>query len=260
MNVPKFIFIVPYRDRETQLICYINHMNYILEDLGECNYEILICHQKDKRLFNRGAMRNLGFIYSKEKYPQHYKDINFIFQDIDTMPTRKSQFNYETREGVIKHYYGFTSTLGGIISIKGIDYEFLNGYPNFWEWGYEDNCLQKRALFKNIKIDRSELLEIFDKNIVQLTQGIPTTKRNVRKDSREDYINDNGSNGINKIENINYIINNDFELINRFNNCFFIDFEKWSIPESDKVVIVEYTKNYARGRNNNFLNINKPKK
>ena len=31
----------------------------------EKDYEILFVHQKDKRKFNRGGMRNIGFIYVK---------------------------------------------------------------------------------------------------------------------------------------------------------------------------------------------------
>ena len=48
-KAPKYVFIVPYRDRYSQLICYINQMSYILEDLED--YEIIISHQKDNRIF-----------------------------------------------------------------------------------------------------------------------------------------------------------------------------------------------------------------
>ena len=64
---PDKFFIVPYRDRENQLEIFVNHMTKLME--GE-NYQILFIHQKDNRHFNRGAMKNIGFLYVKKKYPQ----------------------------------------------------------------------------------------------------------------------------------------------------------------------------------------------
>ena len=54
MNVPKLIFIVPYRDREMQKKFFHRHMTtYILEGIDPTEYEILYIHQKDNRPFNR---------------------------------------------------------------------------------------------------------------------------------------------------------------------------------------------------------------
>jgi hypothetical protein len=247
IRIPKYIFIVPYRDRYPQLICYINQMSYILEDL-ENNYEIVICHQNDERIFNRGAMKNLGFIYIKEKYPKHYENMNFIFQDIDTMPSYKNMFDYETDYGKIKHYYGFKQTLGGLFSIKGFDYEFLNGFPNLWGWGYEDNCLYKRALNNNIKIDRTKFYEAYSKDIIQITYGTDKINdRYVNKNGKHKLINDNGKDGINTIRNISYKKNIILE-IPKNKNIKLIDFKNWIVPEKDRnVELVLYTKEYVYG-------------
>ena len=59
---PKIIFIVPYRDREQQLIFFKRHIQYVLEDMNKEDYEIMIIHQKDKRSFNCGALKNIGFL------------------------------------------------------------------------------------------------------------------------------------------------------------------------------------------------------
>jgi hypothetical protein len=90
-------------------------MSYILEDKDD--YEIYFSHQCDARTFNRGAIKNIGFIAAKNKYPQHYKDITFIFNDVDTIPFTKI-FDYDTTHGVVKHYYGFKYALGGIVVIR----------------------------------------------------------------------------------------------------------------------------------------------
>jgi carbamoyltransferase len=79
-------------------------MSFILEDCDD--YEIYFSHQCDARTFNRGATKNIGFLAIKEKYPDDYKNITFIFNDVDTIPFYKI-FDYETPEGVVKHYYGF---------------------------------------------------------------------------------------------------------------------------------------------------------
>lgn len=244
-KAPKYVFIVPYRDRYSQLICYINQMSYILEDLE--HYEIIISHQKDNRIFNRGAMKNLGFIYIKNKYPESYKSINFIFQDVDTLPSYKNMFNYETEEGKIKHYYGFKQTLGGLLSVKGSDYEYLNGFPNLWGWGYEDNCLYKRCYYKKVEVDRSVFYDAYDKEIIQLGYGNENKlDREVNITGKQKLISDNGYDGISTIKNESYSINNSLKLPKN-NKVLVIDFKNWIVPETEKnVKVVKYNKEYLQ--------------
>lgn len=165
--VPKLIFIVPYRDRENQYKFFLRHMKFfILEDYSPSDYMILFIHQNDKRTFNRGAMKNIGFIYVKNTYPNVYKNITLVFNDVDIMPINKGIINYETIPGTIKHFYGFNFALGGLFSIKAGDFEYINGFPNYWGWGFEDNLIQKRAINANLTIDRSEFYEVLDKNFI----------------------------------------------------------------------------------------------
>jgi hypothetical protein len=169
VDIPKRIFIVPYRNRIQQKFFFCQQMNFILE--GQSDYEILFVHQLDSRPFNRGATKNIGFIASKNKYPDSYKNITFIFNDVDTLPFHKL-FDYQTVAGVVKHYYGFESSLGGIVVIKGLDFELVNGYPQYWGWGMEDACLQNRCANYKIKIDRSHFFPIGSPEILQLFDGV----------------------------------------------------------------------------------------
>ena len=170
-GTPKVIFVVPYRDRVKQQTFFRKHMHYILEDTPKEDYKIYFVHQKDTRGFNRGAMKNIGFLAMKDKYPDTYKNITFVFNDVDTMPMVKDEFVYATKPGIIKHFYGFRYALGGIVSITGEDFERINGFPNFWGWGYEDNVFQTRAEKNNIVIDRSKFYPLLDKNVIHLQDG-----------------------------------------------------------------------------------------
>lgn len=175
-------------------------MSFILENCDD--YEILFSHQCDARTFNRGATKNIGFLAAKNKYPDHYKNITFIFNDVDTIPFYKI-FDYETTLGVVKHYYGYKYTLGGIVVVKGSDFEKLNGYPCFWGWGMEDNVLQKRCDDNNIKIDRSLFYNIGSPEILQLFDGI---SRIISRNDPWRGEHDNGIDGLNTISQLKYTI------------------------------------------------------
>ena len=208
--VPKLIFIVPYRDRAQQQQFFSAHMNVILEDIPKQDYEIYYIHQADAREFNRGAMKNIGFLAMKNKYPNDYQNITFVFNDVDTMPFSKNFLNYETSAGVVKHFYGYTFALGGIVSVNGGDFEKTLGYPNFWTWGYEDNLLQKRILSAGIEIDRSQFYPIMDKNIFQMKDGIT---RIVNRGEFERFVADT-TEGWQSITGLQYSIDDSTKFIN----------------------------------------------
>jgi len=200
-KIPKKVFIVPYRNRIQHKFFFSKYMSFLLEDQKE-DYEIYFSHQHDERNFNRGATRNIGFLAVKAKYPNSYKDINFIFNDVDTIPFNKI-FNYETTIGIVKHYYGYKHALGGIVVIKGADFEKINGYPCFWGWGMEDNALQKRCNEAGLEIDRSDFHPIGSPEMLQLFDGVA---RIISKRDPLKMKNDNGIDGIKTIRNLKYTI------------------------------------------------------
>ena len=198
--IPKYVFIVPYRDREQQLSFFKKHMSFVLEDINPNDYKTVFIHQCDSRSFNRGAMKNIGFLYVKNEYPDNYKNITLVFNDIDTMPYTKNFFNYDTNHGIVKHFYGFKYALGGIVSIKAADFERINGFPNFWAWGFEDNLLQKRVLNSHMFIDRSSFYPLMDKNIFQMKDGLD---RLVNREEFNKYL-DLTKEGISDIQSLNF--------------------------------------------------------
>ena len=204
--VPKLIFIIPYRDRKEQQKFFNFQMEKVLEDCPKEEYMMVYSHQLDQRSFNRGAMKNIGFLYAKSLFPNDYQNITFVFNDVDTMPYTKGFLNYDTTPGSVKHFYGYTFTLGGIVSIKGADFEKTNGFPNYWAWGYEDNAFQQRVKNAGLIIDRSQFYPIMDKNILQLKDGITRVVNRGEFDRYADEVKyQNNSDGISSIFDVSYL-------------------------------------------------------
>jgi len=224
-------FIIPYRDREGEKAIFINHMSQILEDE---DFKLIFVHQKDKRKFNRGAMKNIGFLHVRKMKPASYKNATFIFHDIDTIPYKKGQLNYETTEGTISHFYGFKFALGGILAIKGVDFERIYGFPNYWAWGFEDNKLQRKWGKVNGKIDRTQFFSIHDPEIMQIFTGKPwELAKKTMNMKNVTYMEDAASNdgGINTIRNLRYNVENISDNILMLHVTYF-DAEK---PEDEGV-------------------------
>ena len=200
-KTPAIVFIVPYRNRIQHKYFFSNYMSSIMKDY-EDNYEIYFSHQCDARSFNRGGTKNIGFLAVKAKYPITYKDITFVFNDIDTLPFTNI-FDYKTKHGTVKHFYGFQYALGGIVAMTGADFEKTNGFPSFWGWGMEDNVLQTRCDKVGLQIDRSQFYPIGSPNILQFFDGV---SRLINRKDPWRATHDNGIDGVRTIHKLEYTI------------------------------------------------------
>jgi hypothetical protein len=217
-KVPKVVFIIPYRNRPQHKYFFSKYLQNIMNDsILKDDYEVYFSHQCDPRSFNRGATKNIGFLAIKNKYPNNYKDITFVFNDIDTIPF-SSIFDYETVSGIVKHFYGFTYALGGIVALNGSDFEAINGFPNFWGWGMEDNVLQNRSEKIGLKIDRSQFFPIGNPNILHLFDGV---QRIINQKDPWRATHDNGIDGLRTIHKLIYNI--DIESTNPLDNVHTVD-------------------------------------
>ncbi len=199
------IFIVPYRDRACHKHFFEKYMSYLMEDRDPSTYEIVFAHQKNELPFNRGAMKNIGFLYAKEKYP-YYKDIVFVFHDVDTLPYKKGLLDFTLRDNEIKHYYGFRFCLGGIVAIRGKDFERINGFPSFWNWGWEDTVLYERAIASRMIVNRDQYFEFGDHSILHM---IDRPTRDISSDVYKHYKNGNVVDGLNTLQHVRYTMNTD---------------------------------------------------
>ena len=211
---PKLLFIVPYRDRKEHKQFFMKYMEFIMEDYKKEDYEIYFVHQCDKQPFNRGGMKNIGFLAMRSKYPDDYKNITFVFHDVDTLPYTKNLLPYETTKGIVKHFYGYQFALGGIFSIKGVDFEIVNGFPNMWGWSMEDNIIQQRVIQKGLNIDRSFFYTIGSKAILQFVDGI---QKIINKKEVAGFLNDNYPYGLNSIRDLKWSIENEYINVTNFN-------------------------------------------
>ena len=166
---PRRVFIVPYRDRDRDRHALLECLNQMLEGHGD--WEVFFIHQCDSRPFNRGAMKNIGFLLMRNEYPEHYGTMTFIFHDVDTRPRYRGQFPYETSPGVVAHYHGTYYSLGGVFAIKGADFERTGGFPNFWGWGLEDNLMYDRCLKAGLRVDRRNFYPLRDPAVVRSFDG-----------------------------------------------------------------------------------------
>tara|TARA_Y100000389_G_scaffold8496_1_gene8097 strand:- start:4650 stop:5468 length:819 start_codon:yes stop_codon:yes gene_type:complete len=230
MNVPKLVFIVPYKNRPEEKLFFSIYMKYILEDYDENDYEIYYSYQIENKPFSRGGTKNIGFIAIKNKYPEDYKTITFVFNDVDTVPCEKNMLNYITNKGIVKHFFGFTYTLGGIFSITGDDFEKCNGFPNLYGWGIEDNEMNDRVLTNNIKIDRSNFHPIKSKRIINFNNNsIRIINNKEPGDFKKRRLIDN----LNNINNLEYsIVCNKENRLNNSANEFIINITKYKSLEN----------------------------
>lgn len=261
-NIPKIIFIIPYRDRKYHMNIFRVMMKHVMEDYDEGYYEFCFAHQNDTRPFNRGAMKNLGFYAMKQKYPNDYKNITFVFNDVDTVPSMKGLINYETIPGIVKHFYGFPYALGGIFSITGADFENINGFPCYWSWGYEDNVINERVKNAGLTIDRAVFYKVGNQAILQTVDSFV---KNVNKKHRDAMRNDNLLDGINTINNINYNCEDDFINIKTFEPRNRIENEQLSpynmlenkfINDNKKTDLFDNIKTLSKPYHMNGLNMN----
>jgi len=227
----KTIFIIPYRNRESELQLWLNKMIIILDKQFNCininyedkPYEVIIIHQKDDKLFNKGACINTATQIIKKKYLNSklkLSDITIIIHDVDIYITNSKVIEYKTNIGEVINPYGpKPNTLGlifGCIVICNLqDYININGIPNYWGWGGEDICLAKRFKAHNIKINTDKFIERYTSNDIidprhtisikqQKFQQI-TDKKNLRECFLE-----------NSLKSINGISNCSFQLLNEY--------------------------------------------
>jgi hypothetical protein len=123
---------------------------------------------------------------------------------VDTLPYKKGLLDFTLKENEIKHYYGFKYCLGGIVAIRGKDFERIQGFPCFWNWGWEDNVLYERAIAARLIVNRDQYFEFGDHSILHM---IDKPTRDISRDMYEQYKKGNIQDGLNTLQHVRYTKN-----------------------------------------------------
>ena len=162
VNLEKFtsksdiLIIIPLRNREKQLNNYLEKVIPILKKQN-IDYKIIIVDQTHKKEFNRGKLLNIGFL---EGIKINQNCLNIYLNDVDNYPLQDYVIDYNSKIKTVKHIYGHTFSLGGLVAFNKNIFKKINGFSNnYFGWGHEDEDLITRVKINNIDIDRSELVE-----------------------------------------------------------------------------------------------------
>jgi len=159
----KYNFIIPYRNRKEHLNEFILRFTEMLKD-KDIDAQFYIIHQITIGEFNRGALKNIGFLEACKTRP----DGLFIFHDVDTYPTYWGSIPYTANKGEFRRPVMNSSpnNLGLICCCWKNEFEKTNGFANYWGWGSEDGALYYRAKRLRIPINENNIINYRDTKYV----------------------------------------------------------------------------------------------
>jgi hypothetical protein len=172
--------IVPYRNREQHLSEFKKKITKYLNKQG-IDFELIIVHQDDAKLFNRGMLLNIGFTYA-EKYGCNY----VVFHDVDMIPVYAdysySNFPVHLSDSVYiedsirkKLRDNFDEYFGGVTLFSNDVFKKINGFSNkYWGWGYEDTDLLLRCKTAGVELDTIKYKNINPKSKSLFFNGVNT--------------------------------------------------------------------------------------
>ena len=173
----KTAIIIPFRDntKDKPRMKQLNQLSAYFDNyLKDIKFEIFVVEQSDDgRKFNRGQLLNIGF-----EYAVMYGCTNFIFHDVDLLPSEELKEYYENVPtdkpvhiaAVWDRYNGNPNYFGGIVAFNKTMFEKINGYPNnFWGWGGEDDELYKRTkkFYNILKVKKGSIKDLEDLSLQQ---------------------------------------------------------------------------------------------
>ena len=165
--------IVPYRNREEHLLYFVYYLHQFLQNQKRA-YCIIIVEQSDFGQFNRAKLMNIGYLEAKKHrfWKKHNINTNFLcysFHDVDLIPDddnnlylchpekaihqcdKYNKYNYQTQFTAGRHV-----SAGGAALIPGLQYEMINGHPNwYWGWGVEDIDMSIRLRNSPVNVSES---------------------------------------------------------------------------------------------------------
>lgn len=141
--------IIPYRNREKQLLHFLNIMPKILT-AQKLNYKIFVVNQIDDFKFNRGALMNVGYLEARKVH----NFACYLLQDVDRVLLQAELVPYACNQKPLLNSQSFavhltpkggavhtaSGKIGGVAKISSNIFEASKGFSNFfYGWGGEDD-------------------------------------------------------------------------------------------------------------------------
>jgi hypothetical protein len=164
--------VVPYRGRDLHLKQFKQSIVTYLRTKN-IRFELIIVHQDDAKLFNRGMLLNIGFKQAKKLRCDYvvFHDVDMLPIDVDysysDIPLHLST-NFELSEGE-KERVVFDTYFGGVTLFPMDIFEQIDGYSNkYWGWGYEDDDLLLRCKYHSVELNKIELKNVgYNNNVLR---------------------------------------------------------------------------------------------
>jgi hypothetical protein len=166
-QVPRLSIVIPYRDRLQHLVRFVPHIAaYFARD--EINrkipWQLTIVEQMPGKPFNRGLMRNIGFLLTEDEADY------FCFHDVDYLPV-SADYQYPQTPARLCRYGAEEVPIdparpddvvvndqnlffGAAAMFNKADFRRVNGYSNdYWGWSFEDIDLRMRCAIEGLTIE-----------------------------------------------------------------------------------------------------------
>ena len=142
--------VIPYRDRQLQLIRYLEH---ILPLLRSCisDFRIVFIEQGNSKPFNKGLLLNAAI-----KCLKLGDEDEIIFHDIEILPEHDivlECYKPKIKANYVLGIYTDKDSMDGVFKINKADFDKINGFPtNYWGWGFEGDTIRERLNMANTTI------------------------------------------------------------------------------------------------------------
>jgi hypothetical protein len=154
----RLAIIVPYRARPEHIQKFVPHiLTYFARDKLDraIAMTLHIIEQSGAALFNRGKLRNVGYMLAREAADY------VCFHDVDYLPIWADYSWSEKPARLIWHGLqlkeDWNTFFGGVTLFDKAAFERVNGYPNcYWGWGFEDVELGDRCKLAGLDIERRD--------------------------------------------------------------------------------------------------------
>jgi hypothetical protein len=160
--------VVPYRARESHLKFFVPAVRaYFSRDKVDCEipYRVLIVEQDNELPFNRGALKNIGFMLGRDN-----SDYT-CFHDIDYLPIWADYSWSDVPTAIVWHgaerrpvapgrsqrmlAHNLDEFFSAVVLAPNEIFASVNGYANaYWGWGFEDIDLRNRFTATGVPFGR----------------------------------------------------------------------------------------------------------